>query len=296
MTSLASTTVRKDSMICPRCNSARVVRNGHSHGRQRFLCRGCNRTFGHTTARESGGVRLVEKHAAFLALCSAPMPLRTAAEQVGVALSTVFRWRHAYLERLEREEESQRRNLNGTVASLLTKVCINERWWRRSTSQTPDIACFPAISIGETLAGSIVHLVQCQGGHLIDQICSYGYRTPTRRDLIHVLSKHVVPGTMLVSPFGNGIVEGSSDLQDYESGSTTVKWLVGTRARNLLSDDGTAWEISTARKLANRLRAYFRRWMRAFRGIAVHYVKRYMVWFNACWRHAREKHTPEFCV
>ncbi|MBC8122742.1 MAG: TetR family transcriptional regulator [Gemmatimonadaceae bacterium] len=32
-------------MICPRCRSERLSRNGHRHGRQRLLCKDCSRQF-----------------------------------------------------------------------------------------------------------------------------------------------------------------------------------------------------------------------------------------------------------
>ena len=34
---------------CPYCDSTHIVRNGHKHGKQRFLCRSCSRTFVTTT-------------------------------------------------------------------------------------------------------------------------------------------------------------------------------------------------------------------------------------------------------
>lgn len=287
---------QQDSKTCPRCSSIQVVRNGHRNGHQRFLCRGCNRSFGHTTVPGSNGVRLVEKHAAFLALCSTPVPLRVAAQQVGVALSTVFRWRHAYLQRLEQEEQFRHRNFSGAVAALFSNVCINERWCL-ARRQSPEIARFPAISGLDTLAGTVTHLVQCQHGHVVDQACAYSHRRATRSDFVQIISKYVVPGTILVSPFGNGIVEKCSDRRGTgptsEDGSTTVTWLLAARARNLPSDHMTVDDISQARKLATRLRLVFRRWMRAFRGIAVYYVQRYTAWFNSCWQRAQEKHIPQ---
>ena len=34
---------------CPHCVSANIVKNGNHHGRQRFLCKDCYKTFGETT-------------------------------------------------------------------------------------------------------------------------------------------------------------------------------------------------------------------------------------------------------
>ncbi|CAN1209821.1 hypothetical protein TUMEXPCC7403_06320 [Tumidithrix helvetica PCC 7403] len=32
-------------MICPRCNSNRISKNGHRHGKQRYICKDCDRQF-----------------------------------------------------------------------------------------------------------------------------------------------------------------------------------------------------------------------------------------------------------
>lgn len=40
--------VTDDIMVCPRCGSVTIVKNGHKDGRQRYLCKDCRKTFGDT--------------------------------------------------------------------------------------------------------------------------------------------------------------------------------------------------------------------------------------------------------
>ena len=40
--------VADDRMVCPKCGSVTVVRNGRKGGRQRYLCKNCRKSFGDT--------------------------------------------------------------------------------------------------------------------------------------------------------------------------------------------------------------------------------------------------------
>lgn len=37
-----------DTVVCPHCGSVKVIKYGKSNGRQRYLCKDCNSTFGDT--------------------------------------------------------------------------------------------------------------------------------------------------------------------------------------------------------------------------------------------------------
>jgi len=256
----------------------------------------------------------VEKHEAFLALCATPLPLRTMASEVGVALSTAFRWRHAYLEQLQKEEEAQSPSLSGMVVAVSSNVC--SRGERRSLSssgrerQLPAIASFPAFTLGKTHAATVTHLVQCCSGQITTQLshCTDGW--PARSDLGGVITQHAVAGTRFISQFGQGIV---TECQLWplgpatQEGANRVKWQLEARAHQPVQDwrqallalfkEGPQREernqILASKRAAARLKLTFRRWMRSFRGIALRHVRRYTAWFNTCWRQAQEALTQE---
>lgn len=294
----------QEQPACPRCGSTEIVRNGHSHSRRRLLCHGCKRSFGPTTVVTAEGVRLPEQHAAFLELCRTPLPLRTAAKQVSVSLSTAFRWRHAFLQRLEEEEQSHSADLSGRVAVACSNVCANEpRQASGSTERVaPAIARFPALTAWNTRVATITHLVECQNGQVTQQFSHYSQDHPERSGLGAIVAQHVLPGTEFQSQYGQGIVIESRSWPfgpSFHNGPTPIKWQLGTRARGSAGDsrcEAEKEEAFLSRRAATRLRLAFRRWMRAFRGIAVRHIGRYTAWFNTCWRHAQETLTDKFLV
>lgn len=88
---------------CPRCGCAHVVRKGRDlAGRQRWLCRGCSRTFGGATGKVLGTTKLPAVTWAEYARCVVDgLTLRDAAERCGVSLKTSFFMRHRAIEVME---------------------------------------------------------------------------------------------------------------------------------------------------------------------------------------------------
>ncbi|MDY3667804.1 MAG: IS1595 family transposase [Collinsella sp.] len=85
---------------CPRCGSPHYVKRGRDgRGRQRFLCRGCARTFTDATMRIFSTTKLDRSAWMRFAECHVDMLLlRESAEKCGVCLKTAFFMRHRLLE------------------------------------------------------------------------------------------------------------------------------------------------------------------------------------------------------
>ena len=85
---------------CPWCGSPHYVKRGRDgRGRQRFLCRGCARTFTDATMRIFSTTKLDRSAWMRFAECHVDMlPLRESAEKCGVCLKTAFFMRHRLLE------------------------------------------------------------------------------------------------------------------------------------------------------------------------------------------------------
>lgn len=85
---------------CPRCGCAHVVRRGHdADGAQRWLCRGCGRSFRASTGRVLATTRLpAAKWSQYATLMLAGATLRVAAAECGVSLRTSFSMRHRLCE------------------------------------------------------------------------------------------------------------------------------------------------------------------------------------------------------
>ena len=85
---------------CPRCGSVAVVKKGKSrNGGQRYLCRGCGRTFGMGSGRILGTSRLPKETWMAYAECFVLMlPLRECARRCHVCLKTAYTMRHRLIE------------------------------------------------------------------------------------------------------------------------------------------------------------------------------------------------------
>ena len=85
---------------CPRCGSVAVVKKGKSkNGEQRYLCRGCGRTFGMGSERILGTSRLPKETWMAYAECFVLMlPLRECARRCRVCLKTAYTMRHRLIE------------------------------------------------------------------------------------------------------------------------------------------------------------------------------------------------------
>jgi len=82
------------SMICPKCGSDHVGKNGSAHGKSRFRCKDCGAYFGPTSGKLTAGTYSSEKAwDAFVEgmLCDDSLPVLS--EKCGVSLSTAHSWR-----------------------------------------------------------------------------------------------------------------------------------------------------------------------------------------------------------
>lgn len=81
---------------CPHCGAARVVRNGHRAGQQRWLCRECGRTFGAISGAAPYRLRTPPAEIArALRIVRRYGSLKAAEEVTGHKYETVGRWLRA---------------------------------------------------------------------------------------------------------------------------------------------------------------------------------------------------------
>ena len=82
------------TMICPKCGSDHVVRNGSAHGKSRFRCKECNASFGFASGRLTAGSYTSEKSWDVFVegmLCGDSLPALS--EKCSISLSTAHSWR-----------------------------------------------------------------------------------------------------------------------------------------------------------------------------------------------------------
>lgn len=116
---------------CPHCGAPGAVANGKARGMQRYLCRGCTRTFGALTGTRLSGLHRKEAWLTFGACLADGATVQASAERCGVAVSTAFRWRHRFLETIKTNAAT----LRGIVEADETLVLASrkgERGWTRA--------------------------------------------------------------------------------------------------------------------------------------------------------------------
>jgi transposase-like protein len=99
---------------CPHCKSANVVRNGHKHRKQAYLCRDCNKSFVQTT-----GTVMFNSHSGesvwhqVIIDTVAGVSLEKTSKNLALNIETVFNMRHKILCCLEQEEKRNSVTLSG---------------------------------------------------------------------------------------------------------------------------------------------------------------------------------------
>jgi len=119
-------TVKTKEAGCPCCNSKSIVRNGHKHRKQAYLCRDCGKSFVETTncpVENSRGSATVRKQVVKDTVEGAAID--KTAENPGLSHVTVFNMRHKILVRTEREFLSNPPKLSGVCETDETYVLEN---------------------------------------------------------------------------------------------------------------------------------------------------------------------------
>ena len=89
--------IRTPGRCCPRCGNARCYRHGFANDLQRYRCCACGRTFNDLTGTPLARLRLKAKWLSYSQVLLDSLPVRKAADRVGVHRNTAFRWRHRFL-------------------------------------------------------------------------------------------------------------------------------------------------------------------------------------------------------
>jgi AcrR family transcriptional regulator/transposase-like protein len=82
-------TLHNQVMMCPECQSEKLAKNGHRHGKQRYICKDCGRQFG--TEPSDRGYPSEIRHRC-LDLHARGASFREIERQTGVSHNTVINW------------------------------------------------------------------------------------------------------------------------------------------------------------------------------------------------------------
>jgi transposase-like protein len=120
--------------VCGHCRATHFTRWGRSNGLVRYQCNACDRTFNALTGTPLAHLRRRDAWLAYAQAIVDRLPLRKAANRVGIALDTAFRWRHRFL---ERPQDMKPAKVEGVVEADETFVLKSQKGARGVVGRKP---------------------------------------------------------------------------------------------------------------------------------------------------------------
>jgi transposase-like protein len=244
---------------CPHCQCAGLVRNGRADGLQRFKCRSCGKTFNALTGTPLARLRYKGKWLDQAAALAEGLTVHQAAQRLGVAPSTAFRWRHRFL-RAPRLLKPQ---------ALAGVVEIDETYVRRSFKGREVVGRAPRRRGGRARMAGLsreqvpVLVAHDRHGNTTDEVLPDCSKPPIVKFLKPLLAADAVVVTDGSTSLGHALRE--LRLQHHCLSASSGQHAIG------------AWHVQNVNAYHSRLKL----WLRRFHGVATYYLDSYLGWFRA---------------
>lgn len=255
-------------LICPHCGNTHIVKNGTHKGQQRYLCKGCKKTFCVTTnsllAYTKQDLSVWHK---YINCMMNKIPLRQTARECGISLKTSFDWRHKILDALQQMANSVR--LDGIVEADETFFRLSFKGNHKKSSFT-----MPRKSYKRGVRGNKIK----KRGLSKDQVCvpsavnrdglSFAKISnlgkPNLMDIRNVLDKRIEENSVLVTD-KNYSYKIFSEINSLD--------LVQIRAKKRTEGIFNIQHI-------NNYHGKLKEFIRSRHGVATKYLNNYIVWNN----------------
>lgn len=266
-------------LSCPSCGAAHVVRNGHSRGLQRYLCRSCAKSFSALTGTALAGLHHKDRLHSFAQCMARGASVRETAAALNIAPSTALRLRHRFLAAVA---QHQPKPLNGMVEvdetffreSLKGKRRIPRAAHKRGKSRPKKGA--PKGSSKDLVP---VLVARSRGGPYAADIL---LPSLSSADIKAALEPIVGPDTLLVADGSGSIASAARDLGvTFQAVPTTY----GSHVR------GT-YHVQTVNQYHARLKSWTNH---ELRGVSTEHLPKYLAWMRTfAWY--RDHPNPEICL
>jgi transposase-like protein len=261
--------------VCAKCGAERVVKNGHANGLQRYKCRACGITFNALTGTSLARLRHRGKWLEQAEIMADGLSVRKAAARLGVGRSTVFRWRHRWLD-VARETKAHR--MTGVVEAdetyHLQSYKGQKALLRAKTTRRPRRRGGVGGTRGTSREHTPILALVSRNGETTDHVLD----GPSAEDV-----KKVLPGTLADDAVlcTDGSATLRSAAHDLAIEHQAVKTSSGSRLRG-------PWHVQNV----NAYHSRFKNWVRRFNGISSRYLANYLGWFRALDRNSRMHAKP----
>ena len=243
---------------CPSCGATHFVKNGFARGLQRFLCRGCASTFNALTGTPLSKLHLRGKWLAYAQALNQGLSIPQVAQQLDIAWSTAFRWRHRFLQLPSQRQASALHGIAEADESYFLESCKGQRALARKARRRGGKASQRGVSKSQVP----VLMVRDRAGATANIIVA---RT-SAAELSAALAPLLPKDTVLCTDSSNSLAA-AARLLGVQHHSINVS--AGIRV------DGP-WHVQNVNAYVSRLRG----WMRRFKGVATKYLASYLGWFR----------------
>jgi transposase-like protein len=256
------TEIRAPGRCCPRCSNERCYRHGFANDLQRYRCCACGRTFNDLTGTPLARLRLKAKWLAYSRVLLDSLPVRKAADRVGVHRNTAFRWRHRFLHWVKFDRPAA---LNGIVEADETFLLESQKG-SRTLDRPPRHRGGHAAKRGISSELDCILVARDREGRTVDAVTGRGALTAAQleRDLLPKLD----PQALLVS---DGHPAYRAFARKHRIAHEAVNLRAGVRARRL-------GNLAIHVQNVNAYHQRFKAWLQGFRGVASRYLPNYLGW------------------
>jgi len=256
------TEVRTPGRCCPRCSNERCYRHGFANDLQRYRCCACGRTFNDLTGTPLARLRLKAKWLTYSQVLLQSLPVRKAADRVGVHRNTAFRWRHRFLHWSKLDRPAA---LNGIVEADETFLLESQKG-SRTLDRPARRRGGHATRRGSSRELDCILVARDREGRTIDAVTGRGAVTTAQleRDLLPKLD----PRALLVSDSHPAY---RAFARKHKIAHAAVNLRAGVRVRHL---GNSAIHVQNVNAYHQRFKA----WLLGFRGVASRYLPNYLGW------------------
>jgi transposase-like protein len=254
--------VRAPGRCCPGCGNARCYRHGFANDLQRYRCCACGRTFNDLTGTPLARLRHKAKWLAYSQVLLNSLPVRKAADRVGVHRNTAFRWRHRFLHWVKLDRPAL---LNGIVEADETFLLESQKG-SRTLHRPARRRGGRAAKRGVSSELDCILVARDREGRTVDAVTGRGALTAAQldRDLLPRLDRQA----LLVS---DSHAAYRAFARKHRIAHETVNLRAGVRTRRL-------GNLAIHVQNVNAYHQRFKTWLQGFRGVASRYLPNYLGW------------------
>ena len=245
-------------LVCLGCGGCDFYRHGRSQGLQRYRCRSCGRTRNGLSGTPLARLRHKERWLDYLDGMLDSHSIRRAADQLGIANATSFRWRHRFLALSKHDRPA---NLAG-IAEADEMFVLESHKGSRTLDRPPRKRGGKATKRGISNEQMCILVVRDRSGQTLDWVPGKG--PVTCQQLHEHVKARLAPDVLLVT-------DSHAAYRHFarEAGITheAVNLQAGIRVRGAI-------HVQNVNAYHSRLRG----WLQPFRGVASHYLTNYLGW------------------